>query len=103
MSTVRVATCNLNQWVLDFAGNFARIRESILEAKARGCTLRTGPMRMHSRLPLAQQCTPSTRSRPSAQLPKSFCRAGVFRGGSGARSSALATLQTDCCAFVCVV
>ena len=40
---VRVATCNLNQWAMDFRGNLERIEESIREAKAAGCTFRTGP------------------------------------------------------------
>lgn len=40
---VTVATCNLNQWALDFDGNVARIRESILEAKAAGARYRVGP------------------------------------------------------------
>mmetsp|Transcript_7418 Transcript_7418/g.21060 ORF Transcript_7418/g.21060 Transcript_7418/m.21060 type:complete len:747 (+) Transcript_7418:94-2334(+) len=39
----KVATCNLNQWAMDFKGNLARILESIREAKAQGCTFRTGP------------------------------------------------------------
>ena len=39
----RVATCNLNQWAMDFPGNLARIEASIREAKATGCTFRTGP------------------------------------------------------------
>ena len=38
-----VATCNLNQWVLDFKGNRARIIRSIREAAARGCKYRIGP------------------------------------------------------------
>ena len=40
---VKVATCNLNQWAMDFVGNLARIETSIREAKAQGCTFRTGP------------------------------------------------------------
>eukprot|EP01065_Artemidia_motanka_P021974 TRINITY_DN26185_c0_g1_i1.p1 TRINITY_DN26185_c0_g1~~TRINITY_DN26185_c0_g1_i1.p1 ORF type:complete len:727 (+),score=191.23 TRINITY_DN26185_c0_g1_i1:60-2240(+) len=40
---VVVATCNLNQWALDFSGNFKRIRESILRAKEAGATFRVGP------------------------------------------------------------
>ena len=40
---VKVATCNLNQWAMDFRGNLARIEASIREAKAAGCTFRTGP------------------------------------------------------------
>jgi len=40
---VKVATCNLNQWAMDFKGNLERIKESIKEAKAHGCTFRTGP------------------------------------------------------------
>jgi len=38
-----VATCNLNQWAMDFPGNLERIEVSIREAKAKGCTFRTGP------------------------------------------------------------
>jgi NAD+ synthase (glutamine-hydrolysing) len=40
---VRLATCNLNQWALDFDGNLERIRASIKEAKAKGCHFRLGP------------------------------------------------------------
>ncbi|KAK4462904.1 hypothetical protein QBC42DRAFT_266951 [Cladorrhinum samala] len=40
---VTVATCNLNQWVLDWEGNLARIIESIHLAKAAGARLRVGP------------------------------------------------------------
>ncbi|KAJ2697489.1 glutamine-dependent NAD(+) synthetase [Coemansia sp. IMI 209128] len=40
---VTVATCALNQWALDFQGNYERIRESILQAKAGGARLRIGP------------------------------------------------------------
>jgi NAD+ synthase (glutamine-hydrolysing) len=39
----KVATCNLNQWALDFQGNLERILESIREAKAQGCRYRLGP------------------------------------------------------------
>ncbi|RHY34828.1 hypothetical protein DYB32_000642 [Aphanomyces invadans] len=40
---VTVATCNLNQWALDFDGNLARIEQSIRIAKERGATYRLGP------------------------------------------------------------
>jgi len=40
---VRLATCNLNQWAMDFRGNLDRIKESIREAKAQGCRYRLGP------------------------------------------------------------
>lgn len=40
---VTVATCNLNQWSLDFDGNLERILTSIREAKARGARYRVGP------------------------------------------------------------
>ncbi|KAF5016639.1 hypothetical protein F66182_11620 [Fusarium sp. NRRL 66182] len=40
---VTVATCNLNQWALDFDGNTQRIIESIQQAKAAGAKLRVGP------------------------------------------------------------
>ena len=38
-----VATCNLNQWALDFPGNLARIEASIREARRLGATYRCGP------------------------------------------------------------
>lgn len=40
---ITLATCNLNQWALDFEGNRDRIVESIKIAKARGARLRVGP------------------------------------------------------------
>jgi NAD+ synthase (glutamine-hydrolysing) len=40
---VNLATCNLNQMALDFTGNQRRIIESIILAKAAGCTYRLGP------------------------------------------------------------
>lgn len=40
---VKVATCNLNQWAMDFKGNLERIKDSIREAKQQGCRFRTGP------------------------------------------------------------
>lgn len=40
---VKVATCNLNQWAMDFKGNLQRVMLSITEAKEQGCTFRTGP------------------------------------------------------------
>ncbi|KAM3073375.1 glutamine-dependent NAD(+) synthetase [Clarireedia jacksonii] len=40
---ITVATCNLNQWALDFIGNQQRILEGIREAKLQGATLRVGP------------------------------------------------------------
>ena len=40
---VKVATCSLGQWALDFAGNKDRIIKSIMMAKEQGCTYRIGP------------------------------------------------------------
>ena len=37
-----LATCNLDQWALDFDGNLARITASIDEAKRRGARYRVG-------------------------------------------------------------
>lgn len=42
-SLVTVATCNLNQWALDFDGNVHRILESCRLAKEQGATYRLGP------------------------------------------------------------
>eukprot|EP00624_Nannochloropsis_granulata_P002498 evm.model.NODE_22584_length_7007_cov_26.267733.2 len=44
MSLITVATCNLNQWALDFDGNLERIKESIRQAKAKGAKYRLGPV-----------------------------------------------------------
>lgn len=38
-----LATCNLNQWALDFDGNQKRIEDSIRQAKALGAKYRLGP------------------------------------------------------------
>jgi len=38
-----LATCNLNQWALDFEGNCKRIQKSCEIAKSRGATYRLGP------------------------------------------------------------
>lgn len=40
---ITLATCNLNQWALDFEGNRDRILESIKIAKDKGARLRVGP------------------------------------------------------------
>ena len=43
MTLITVATCQLNQWALDFEGNLERINESCKIAKANGATYRLGP------------------------------------------------------------
>ena len=43
MQLTTLATCNLNQWALDFDGNLQRIMESIKRAKAAGAKYRLGP------------------------------------------------------------
>lgn len=40
---ITVATCNLNQWSLDFDGNVKRILQSCAEARAEGASYRLGP------------------------------------------------------------
>jgi NAD+ synthase (glutamine-hydrolysing) len=40
---VKIGTCNLNQWALDFDGNLERIMRSIRESKEQGCRFRVGP------------------------------------------------------------
>lgn len=37
---ITLATCNLDQWAMDFEGNLRRIKESIQIAKDRGATYR---------------------------------------------------------------
>ena len=41
---VVVATCNLDQWALDFQGNLERIQTSIALAKEKGATYRVSCM-----------------------------------------------------------
>ncbi|KAI9209852.1 glutamine-dependent NAD(+) synthetase with GAT domain-containing protein [Polychytrium aggregatum] len=43
MGYVTLATCALNQWSLDFEGNYHRIVESIVAAKRQGASYRLGP------------------------------------------------------------
>lgn len=43
MRLVTLATCTLNQWAMDFEGNYQRILESILVAKQKKATYRCGP------------------------------------------------------------
>ncbi|EFJ22527.1 hypothetical protein SELMODRAFT_267968 [Selaginella moellendorffii] len=43
MRLVKVSTCSLNQWAMDFEGNLGRINESIRQARAAGSMLRVGP------------------------------------------------------------
>lgn len=42
-STARVAVCSINQWALDFDGNYLRIVESIRIARQQGAKFRVGP------------------------------------------------------------
>eukprot|EP00899_Mesostigma_viride_P006656 jgi/Mesvir1/15992/Mv08298-RA.1 len=43
MRLATLATCNLNQWAMDFDGNLRRILESIQIAKSKGAVYRVGP------------------------------------------------------------
>ena len=43
MRVCKIATCNLNQWSMDFEHNKNNIVNSILEAEKLGCSLRVGP------------------------------------------------------------
>jgi len=43
MTLITVASCQLNQWALDFEGNLERIFKSCVEAKAKGASYRLGP------------------------------------------------------------
>uniref|UniRef100_A0A7I4BDN0 Glutamine-dependent NAD(+) synthetase n=3 Tax=Physcomitrium patens TaxID=3218 RepID=A0A7I4BDN0_PHYPA len=43
MRVVKLATCSLNQWAMDFEGNLARTKQSIREARNAGATFRVGP------------------------------------------------------------
>lgn len=40
---VKISTCTLNQWAMDFEGNKNRIIKSILQSKEMGCKIRIGP------------------------------------------------------------
>lgn len=43
MNCIKVATCALDQWAMDFQGNLGRIKESIAVAKKEGARYRLGP------------------------------------------------------------
>ncbi|KAL8053347.1 hypothetical protein ABFX02_05G065100 [Erythranthe guttata] len=43
MRLLKVATCNLNQWAMDFDCNMKNIKESISRAKESGAVIRLGP------------------------------------------------------------
>ncbi|OAY56311.1 glutamine-dependent NAD(+) synthetase [Manihot esculenta] len=43
MRLLRVATCNLNQWAMDFDCNLKNIKDSIAKAKEAGAVIRLGP------------------------------------------------------------
>ncbi|KAL5552441.1 hypothetical protein UlMin_002617 [Ulmus minor] len=43
MRLLKVATCNLNQWAMDFDVNLKNIKESIVKAKEAGAVIRLGP------------------------------------------------------------
>ncbi|KAL4200645.1 hypothetical protein AMTRI_Chr02g212180 [Amborella trichopoda] len=43
MRLLKVATCNLNQWAMDFSHNLNNIKESIVRAKEAGAKIRVGP------------------------------------------------------------
>jgi NAD+ synthase (glutamine-hydrolysing) len=40
---VKIATCTLNQWAMDFEGNKNRIIESIIKSREQGANIRIGP------------------------------------------------------------
>lgn len=43
MRLLKVATCSLNQWAMDFDCNAKLIKESIAKAKEAGASIRLGP------------------------------------------------------------
>ncbi|GMH22631.1 hypothetical protein Nepgr_024474 [Nepenthes gracilis] len=43
MRLLKVATCNLNQWAMDFDCNLKNIKDSIIRAKEAGAVIRLGP------------------------------------------------------------
>lgn len=43
MRLLKVATCNLNQWAMDFDCNLRNIKQSISQAKSSGAVIRLGP------------------------------------------------------------
>lgn len=43
MRLLKVASCNLNQWAMDFDCNLENIKDSISKAKAAGASIRLGP------------------------------------------------------------
>jgi hypothetical protein len=52
----KLATCNLDQWAMDFEGNLNRIIRSIEEAKKSGASYRVGACRHVSLMHLETGC-----------------------------------------------
>jgi predicted amidohydrolase len=78
-----VATCNLNQWALDFDGNLERIQRSIAEAKRLGARYRLGP-ELEVRLPPLRAASASRvrRRRIALTTPAPFFAPRVCRARS---------------------
>lgn len=45
---ITLATCNLDQWAMDFEGNLKRVMESIKIAKQKGATYRVSKRQLSS-------------------------------------------------------
>jgi NAD+ synthase (glutamine-hydrolysing) len=43
MRLLKVATCNLNQWAMEFDSNLLQIKDSISKSKQAGAVIRLGP------------------------------------------------------------
>ncbi len=54
-----LATCNLNQWAMDFQGNLQRIKQSIQQAKEAGATYRVRSSHINGRCSYADACCAS--------------------------------------------
>jgi hypothetical protein len=80
---VTLATCNLDQWALDFQGNLQRIVESIAQAKARGARYRVRTAEL--RLALPMPVSPETDLAPIH----------VLRSGRSSRCQAMGVKTTS--------
>lgn len=58
-----LATCNLNQWAMDFDGNLKRVVQSIEEAREKGAKYRVGIIAAYSAQPASSWLLQQAKSR----------------------------------------
>lgn len=104
-----LATCNLNQWAMDFEGNLKRIKMSIEEAKKQGARYRVRCSHVHASRTQAQNATVLMAARHADwrmcqySMPDIVTSADLEALASPAMAMGHCTLHATCPAHLCVV